>query len=232
MLDTKPRAALAAAATSVMMVLACGVAVASNTGFKINKSLVPAGTGQKGNNWLSLPYFNPYGNFGTFCAAVGLVSAGLVRASAQVVDPVTGVPSPPVNCGTAGANSLTLVPGRGLLVRNAGVGAPTSIIIVGSHNPSLAITVPDAGSGSAGDFWFAVPYHTTAANGTDLCLSSGLTSTGLTRANLMRLDTATGSFSPPVNCGTPGSAAFVLRSGEAIRIREPNGPLTFIPSHF
>lgn len=233
MLNQKSRVALAVVALAAVIMVAGGVAVASNVGFKINKSLALTSTGEKGNNWLSLPYFNPYGNFGTFCTAVGLVSTGLgARAQGAVVNPVTGAISAPVNCGTAGAAALTLTPGLGIRVRNAGVGAPASIIIVGSHNPALALTVPDSGTGAAGDFWFAVPYHTTAANANDLCLSSGFTSTGLSRASIQRFDAVAGAVSAPVNCGTAGATNFILNLGEAIKVREPNGPLTFIPAHF
>jgi len=198
-------------------------------------ALPSPGNPQAGNNWLSIPYFNPYGNFGAFCTQVGLVSSGLTKATAVVVDPVTGVTSAPVQCGTAGATALALTPGRGIRVRNTPtsvVGTPSSIIIVGSHNPSLSITVPKSGAGTAGDFWFAVPYHTTAANANDLCLSSGFSSTGLSKATITRLDAVTGVQAAPVQCGTSAATSFVLTLGEAIKVREPNGPLTFNPAHF
>lgn len=239
MFNRKSHVALALVGITAVILLAGGLAVASNTGFKINKALAPAlpapGNAQAGNNWLSIPYFNPYGNFGAFCTQVGLVSTGLNRATAIVVDPTTGTPSSPVQCGTTQANALAITPGRGIRVRNtllSVAGTPTSIIIVGSHDPSLAITVPKAGAGTAGNFWFAVPYHTTAATANDLCLSSGFTSTGLQKATVIRQDAVTGVPTSPVTCGSSGATAFVLSLGEAIRFREPNGPLTFTPAHF
>jgi hypothetical protein len=240
MFNRKTRVALALVGVTALVLLAGGMAVASNTGFKINKSLAPAlpapGNPQAGNNWLSIPYFNPYGNFGAFCTQVGLVSTGLgTHASAVVVDPVTGVTSAPVSCGTPAANTLLITAGRGIRVRNtpaAQTGTPSSIIIVGSHDPSLAITVPKSGAGTAGDFWFAVPYHTTAANANDLCLSSGFSSSGLSKATITRLDPVTGVQAAPVQCGTAGATSFILTLGEAIKVREPNGPLTFNPAHF
>jgi hypothetical protein len=240
MINRKSHVAVALVGITAMVLLAGGLAVASNTGFKLNKSLAPAlpapGNAQAGNNWLSIPYFNPYGNFGNFCTQVGLVSSGLgAKATAVVVDPVTGVTSAPVQCGTPGATALAITPGRGIRVRNtptATVGTPTSIIIVGSHDPSLAITVSKSGPGTTGDFWFAVPYHTTAANAGDLCLSSGFSSSGLSKATITRLDAVTGVTAAPVQCGTPGATSFILTLGEAIKVREPNGPLTFVPAHF
>lgn len=247
MFNRKSHVAVALVGITAMVLLAGGMAVASNTGFKINKSLAPAlpapGNAQAGNNWLSIPYFNPYGNFGAFCLQVGLVRTGLNQATAQVEDPTNGVYSAPVTCGNAGATALTVgfsptgsfAAGRGIRVRNTPLsvaGTPSSIIIVGSHDPSLAVTVPKSGAGGIGDFWFMVPYHTTAANANDLCLSSGFTSSGLTRATVTRLDSVSGVTSAPVNCGSAGATAFTLTLGEAIRFREPNGPLTFVPAHF
>jgi hypothetical protein len=238
MFNRKSHVAVALVGITAMVLLAGGLAVASNTGFKLNKSLAASltvGNPQVGNNWLSIPYFNPYGNAGAFCTQVGLVSTGLgAKASIAVVDPVTGATSAPVLCGSVPANSLLITPGRGIRVRNtpAGGATPTSIIIVGSHDPSLAITIPKSGAGTAGDFWFAVPYHTTAANANDLCLSSGFSSTGFSKATISRLDPVTGVQSAPVQCGSAGATAFVLTLGEAIKVREPNGPLTFVPAHF
>lgn len=235
MFKPKSHGMLLVLVVAAVIVAAGGLATASNTGFKINKGLVPStDTSQKGNNWLSIPYFNPYGNFGAFCTATGLISAGLTRASGVVVNPTTGALSSPVNCGTPGATALTLTPGLGIRVRNAGTGAPTSIIIVGSHNPSLALTIPPAPGASCpacGNFWFAVPYHTTAVTGQDLCNSIGLTQSGLNRGSLQRFDPVAGAPTSPVNCGTTGASAFPLNLGEAIRLRNPT-QVTFVPAHF
>jgi hypothetical protein len=223
---------------AVVMITAGGLATASNTGFKINTNMPIAAGGEIGNTWLSIPYFNPYGNWNAFCTATGLVSTGLgARASIVFQDPVTGLPSASVNCGVA-AGSTTLLPaGVGFRVRNAGpVGQPpTSIIIVGSHNPTTTFTVQNsAGGGQRGSSWFAVPYHTTAVTANDLCLSSGLTSSGLAgRANIIRFDAATGLPSPAGNCGTASASSITLQLGEAVRIREIVGVTrTFVPAHF
>jgi hypothetical protein len=249
MFKLKSHVAVALVGITAMVVLAGGMAVASNTGFKINKSLPPAlpapGNPNAGNSFLSIPYFNPYGNFGSFCTQTGLISIGINRATGQWVNPTTGVTSAPVTCGSAGANALTIgflptsaltpfAAGLSIRVRNTPLsvaGTPTSIIIVGSHNPSLSVTVPKSGVGF-GDFWFMIPYHTTAVTANDLCLSSGFTSSGLSRATVARLDPTTGVTSAPVNCGSAGAIAFNLTLGEGIKFREPNGPLTFVPAHF
>jgi hypothetical protein len=232
---------------AVVMITAGGFATASNTGFKINKSLPVAGAGQIGNTWISLPYFNPYPTWAAFCSATGLVSTGLGgRATIQFQDPQNvGAFTTPVQCGTAAAGTTPLnppvvngvaYPGLGFQVRNGGAGAPTSIIIVGSHNPTLSFTVyPGAPASQKGSNWFAVPYHTTAVTANDLCLSSGLTSTGLQKASILRFDAVTGGVVGPVICGSSAAQSLVLQLGEAVRMREATTvttPKSFIPAHF
>lgn len=234
MLSSKSRMSLAVVLVAATLLVAGGVAVASNTGFKINKPLtVVVGSTQVGNNWTSIPYFNPYGNGGALCTQLGLASTGGTRAILLKIDPLSGT-SISANCGTAGATSFTWNQGQGVRIRNQGTGAPTSAIIVGSHNPAASLTVPAAVAGSAiiGNFWFAVPYHTTAITAADLCASVGLASAGAARGSVGRLNAATGAFTT-ANCGTAGATSLTLVLGEAVRLRSIVGvPVTFVPSHF
>jgi hypothetical protein len=231
MLKQKSHFTLAVVLVAAVMVVAGGVVTASNTGFKLNKPLNQKGAGQIGNNWTSLPYFNPYGNLGAFCTQTGLLTSGIQRDTIADIDPVTGATST-VTCGTAAATARAIFTGRGIRIsRPTTIVGTTSIIIVGSHNPSQSITVPDAGGGAVGTLWFAVPYHTTAVTAADLCLSSGLTSSGIQRATVQRLNAATGGFTT-VTCGTAAASTLNLVLGEAVALREPNGPLSFIPAHF
>src|SRR5262245_47208609 len=159
------RLTLAVALVAATMLIAGGVAIASNTGFKINKPLAVAGTGQIGNNWTAIPFFNPYANGAGLCAQLGLASTG-TRAVLLVINPVTGGPTT-ANCGTAAAGNFTWFQGQGVRIRNAAGGgsvAPTSAIIVGSHNPAATLSLPAAGGGNIGSLWFGVPYHTTAVS--------------------------------------------------------------------
>jgi hypothetical protein len=234
MTKTKSHFTLVAILVAAAMVVAGSVAIASNTGFKANKAMVPrlgTSTGQVGNNWLSLPYFNPYGNFAGLCTQTGLISAGITRATVTKIEPNGATTT--AQCGTAaaGAPAANIIPGLGVRVTNAGTGAPTSIILVGSHNPSLVITVPAKGVGPIGNYWFAVPYHTTAVTAADLCLSSGLTSTGLNRGSVTRLNASSGAFTS-ANCGTAGASTLTLVLGEAVRLTNPTVPVSFIPAHF
>jgi hypothetical protein len=218
---------LAALVVAVVMLVAGGPAVASNTGFKLNKLLDSTGAAaQQGNNWVSIPYFNPYTSVGDLCTQTGLEP---LVVTVTDLDPVSGA-FEQVTCGTATANTKQIVPGRALRIRVPRDGAgdtPASIIIVGSHNPSQNITVPAAGSGQIGNLWFSVPYHTTAVTADDLCSSSGLTPLS---ASLTFLNSATGGFNQ-VTCGTATAATVTLNLGQAVRVREPAGA-SFIPAHF
>ncbi len=234
------RLTVAVLVATAILIAAGGAAIGSNMGFKLNKPLVliPTGpTSSKGDNWTSLPFNNPYGTVAGLCSQTGLVSTGALTApKAQVlfINATTGV-STPVTCGSPAGTTALPTDGRGVRIRQPNVtGALTSIIIVGSHNPTLGVTVPKSGTGSIGDFWFSVPYHTTAVSFNDLCLSSGFTSTGpLTapKTQIVRINASTGA-SVPATCGTTTAANTPLVLGEAVRVREPNGPKTFIPAHF
>lgn len=228
MLRNKSRLTLAVVLVAATILVAGGVAVASNTGFKINKPLVVAGAGQIGNNWLSIPYFNPYGNGNTLCTQLGLVSTGITRAALVKIDPATGA-AVSANCGNAAG--FTWLAGQGVRVRNAGTGAPTSAIVVGSHNPAQSLTLPKSGAGAIGSFWFAVPYHTTAVTAADLCASIGMTAAGINRGSIGRLNATNGAFTS-ANCGTSAATALTLVLGEAVRLREPTAAITFVPAHF
>jgi hypothetical protein len=215
-----------------VVMLAGGVATgASNMGFKIVRSITFGGAGQIGDNWTSIPYRNPYGNANAFCLQTGLTSTGVLRATILRIDPVTGA-STVVSCGTSGAEAMILNPGQGIRIRQPDVaGAPTSILIAGSHDANVSITIPDAGAGNIGSAWVSIPYHTLAENANDFCLQSGLTSTGLLRATIVSVNPVTGA-STSVSCGTSGASALILQAGVSIRVREPNGPLTFVPLHY
>lgn len=240
------RISVAVALVATVSLIAGGIAIASNTGFKINKPITILGTGQVGQNWTSIPYFNPYGNAGSFCTQTGLTT-GIVKASIQFIDPGTGITTT-VSCGTAGANAFSFTTGPttpsfnvgtgvGIDIRQpATAGAPTNLIIVGSHNPALTVHVPfrpGTTVGQKGFFWFSVPYHTTAVTANDLCLSSGLTSSGLTKATVQRVNAATG-VATNVTCGTAGASALSLVLGEAVRLIEPANAAgaNFNPAHF
>ena len=221
-------------AVCALLVLACaGLAIAaSNMGFKVVKPIVIAGSGSIGDNWTALPFKNPYANVGVFCNKVGLITAVLGRASITVLNENTGG-FQTVSCGTSQADALTLIAGKGIKIRQPpATGAPTNIIIAGSHDNNLQIVIPKAGSGQIGNFWFSVPYHTTYTTAADLCQNGNLSPGPVpAAASITRLNASTGAL-VTANCGSAQASALMLQFGEFVQIRDPGGPKTFTPSHY
>src|SRR5262249_51438008 len=152
------------------------------------------------------------------------------RALITDIDPNTGI-ARNATCGTFGANNFVLVVGRGIRIKQPNVaGAQTKVLIVGAHDPNVLITVPRY-AGGVGELWFSVPLNSTAITAGDLCLSAGLTSTFPGNATIARVDAWSG-IATTASCGTAGAQNMVLVRGEAVLIREPNGPKSFYPAHF
>jgi len=224
------RLTLAFIFAALAVTAAGGLAVASNMAFRLRMPIVVAGAGQVGNNIFALPFLNPYGTAAGLCSAWGLSSSGTARGAITTLNPITGAFTQGV-CGTPSAISLTLVPGRCVQVRQPNAAtAPTSVLIVGSHDPSLAITIPAAGNGQVGTVWYSVPYHATAYTVNDLCLQAGMTPFV---ASCTWLDASSGMFHFAA-CGSPQakSQLAVIQLGQCLMCREPNGPLTFTPQTY
>jgi len=109
---------------------------------------------------------------------------------------------------------------------------PSSIIIVGSHNPTLTCNVPTFTT-TTGDYWFGVPYHTTAVTVADLCVQGGFPSTFPSQAQLTMINPAT-NVATNANCGTAAAGTTNLVLGRGVRIHLPTatGAKSFIPAHF
>jgi hypothetical protein len=229
---------LAVVLVAMTMLVAGGVAIASNTGFKANLPLARTVTGgtnpEVGNNYLSLPYFNPYINAAGLCTQTGLISTGLSATQIRRIDS-NGVVNSAV-CGTGAANTLAIVPGTAIIIRNVVqpiiANTPTNIIVVGSHNPTLSVTIP-AGTTAVTNLWFSVPFHTTAVTANDLCIQAGMTIGGLQAGQLQVINATTGTPTT-VQCGSAAALALNLTLGQAARLRQTavSGARTFVPAHF
>jgi hypothetical protein len=170
--------------------------------FRFVKTLVFAGSGSVGDNWVSIPYISPYHTAADLCAKTGLPSTGLQgRANIVGTDPNTGA-STVVTCGTSPANSM---------------------VLVGVHDPSLVIQVPQF-DGVANGLWFSVPYHTTAITSENLCVQMGTPAVGA----VQRMDAATGTLTT-AQCGTV--FYFTLVPGEAVKLLGHHA-LSFLPSTY
>lgn len=222
-----------------------GIAIASNMAFRLVKPIVNGALLGPNDNWTSIPYQNSYGTFGGFCNKTGLKTTIGSNARITWINPVSNAPTS-LLCGTSGADNQPLpVDGSGILIEQpASSGARTSIVIVGSHDPTLTVNIlpycsttqsspaycansPITGQGL---FWFSVPYHTTAVTFRDLCVSADLSRTITMTASISRIDAATG-VPESVTCYSAASTGIKLVLGEAVLIKEV-APKSFIPTHF
>src|SRR4030095_868635 len=171
---------------AVALVLASGVVMASNVGFKINKGLKTPflAPGPAGDNWISLPYNSPYNNFTNLCNAFFAAGAPKANTTISRLDASTGLFTH-VSC--LAGSAAPLVPGQGLRARITTVTLP-SVILVGSSNEATAFPTFFGGfiaPGPKGDNWAGYPYHTTWVKASDVCGSLGL---GLGQGTVSRID--------------------------------------------
>jgi hypothetical protein len=223
--------------------LAGGLAVGSNMGFKLNKAIVlgTAAGGHVGDNWTSIPYNNPYVNFGGFCTQTGLPSGPTGPTDTTIQYRNLNGSFAPVSChseialGGSSTAFATLPPGFGLQIHPGPSGGISNIIIVGSHNPTLTITLQGTAPGQIGNYWFSVPYHTTAVTAHDLCVQMGIPAPGGVGVGTVQvLNATTGAFTPTACPGAGAQVApFILELGKMIQIRSGLAAnLPFIPAHF
>ncbi len=109
------------AATVAMAIVAGGLALGSNMGFKINKPLTPfvAASAPVGDNWITLPYNVPYVKAQDVCDQLGLAPGDTVfRRNAA-----TGT-SQLRTCGPGIFGNYVLVPGEAVRVRPAAAAGP------------------------------------------------------------------------------------------------------------
>jgi len=220
------------AATMAVAMVAGGLAIGSNMGFKFNAQIVAGvGAAPKFDNWISLPDNSPYVKANNVCTSLGLTSTG-ATASRGVVSRLTassGVLTS-YTCGASTLGAFALVKGEAIKIRN---NVTINAIVVGADDPSNTIPI-QAGVGAAPKFdnWVSVPYHTTAVKANDLCTDMGLTSTGPTasRGVVSRLTASSGVLGS-YTCGASTLGAFAVTVGEGIKVRN-NAAKSWLASHF
>jgi hypothetical protein len=194
---------------AAVAVLAIGsAAIASNMGFKISIPLT-AGT----NSYVSIPYYNSYTDAASLRNDINAAISGTATVYAY-----NGTLWQRYAGGGFGQVNFTITPGQGYGVLPAASG---NWIVVGSHNPSLALSFT-AGTNS----YVSVPYHTTA-----------------TTAQLLRneIDAAIGSTVTLYNYngtlwqryagGGFGQVNFNLTAGSAVGVL-PAGSGSWTPAHY
>lgn len=107
-------------ATVAVAVVAGGLALGSNMGFKFNAQVVAgAGSSPKFDNWIALPDNNPYTKSNQVCSSLGLTSTG-ANTGRGVVSRLTASSGAFQNytCGSSTLGAFTVTVGDGIKVRN------------------------------------------------------------------------------------------------------------------
>jgi hypothetical protein len=214
---TKNRSLTALFVVAVAVVLLTGGLMASNMGFKLNRSLVAAGGGappsNSGTQLLALPYNRQVGIdnaselFGDIGDVQNMARYDTLTDSYQVY--------------TFGSTDFALEEGVGLQVK---MGANVNYIVVGSHNPSAVVQLEGAGTASnSGTNLYAPPYHSTASTASELFVELGSGNT----QNIAKYATDTDSYV----VYTFGLTDFDLAPGEAYQIKMGQ-TVALSPSHY
>ena len=222
-----------------IMVTSGGFVMASNLGFKLNRSFVTnfaTGTSPIGDNWVSFPYNSPYVNVTSLCSQLGLTGTSQVIQ----VNAANGVVTTS-NC-LGQPTNYALQTNAGVLIRILAP-TPASAIIVGSSNESMAFgtfgnpstLTGNFGSGTApiGDNWLSIPYHTTSTDAASVCADLGL---NVAPGGLVFHRIASTGSSESRDC-VSGGGGFTgpLKLGEAILVRKnnPSGNIVgHLPPHY
>ena len=209
----------------MVLLLAISGIIASNMGFKLNyrlESAAAAGS-NSGTNTIALPYNRQTG----LTAALDLINdIGLANVAnmQRFIESSDGFEVYTGRKGTTGTN-FALEAGQGYFLKmNNGV----DYIVVGSHDPSLSISLDAAGAGSnSGTNFFSVPYHTTNAAALDLINDIGLANV----ANVQRFIESSDGFE--VYTGRKGTTGtnFALVPGEGYFVKM-NNTVAYTPSHY
>lgn len=215
-------------ALGLAAVLVAGGLVASNMGFKVNYRLDAAGSNgsASGTNRLSLPYNQQT----SIVTAEDLINDINADAGGSVVVTVSRhvrtTDFSEFYTGGSGTN-FTITPGDGYTVVVTG---SVDYIVVGSHDPSLAITLDaagDNGSASGTQHW-SYPYHSTAANAEDL-INEINAAAGASVVALVSRQVRTTDL-PEFYTGGSGTN-FTLTVGEAYTI-VVTASVSFVPAHY
>lgn len=213
----------------LFLLMLSGLLVASNMGFKLTKTLVYVDANHVNVNWISLPYYyltgtvnaeNVCDDIGGTCNTLGNCEVAKWNVSTDTYSTWT--------CQTAKGTPFTVNPGEGIYVKP---NTNQDFIIVGSHNPTLQLTLTYVDANHVNVNWISVPYHTTAANAENLCDEIGGVCNTLGNCEVGKWNVSTDTYST-WTCQTAKGTPFTLTPGEAVYVK-PNATITgYIPSHY
>jgi hypothetical protein len=197
------------------ILVAASSLMASNMGFKLSYSLTNSGTS---TNWVSLPYF--WGSSATSATVCSDVGTGTQATEVGMYDPASNSFSPTWACGDTSNTPWGLTAGKAIYVK---VSSGTTWTIVGSHDPSLALPLTNAGTSTN---WVSIPYHTTATDSQTICTQVGGNAT-----EVGAYDPATNAFTPTWACGDTSNTPWALTVGKGYYIKV-SAVTNWTPAHY
>jgi len=215
----KQRRIAAFVVIAVAAVVLTGGLMASNMGFKLNYSLQAAqgGISNSGFQSIGLPYNAQVGVTTAGELLADITAGGVNAASLQKYNILSDQNDPYPGPG----GDYALVPGAGYLL---GVTTTGPYIIVGSHNPSLAITLKGQATGvsNSGFQRYAHPYHGVASTAGEFLAEIAPEGASMQKLNILS----------DQNDPYPGPGGdFALIPGQAYLIGV-SGDKTFTPAHY
>jgi hypothetical protein len=241
------RRILGATVVGLATVALAGGLIASNMGFKLNKTLIVGGqpvsgvgevapfTSLNGTNSLGLPFNRQVGmvnasqlktDIGVACTSV----AKLLRSNNSAFAYTAA------RSGLPGSVDFALEEGIGYRVRVTGA-SNVSYIVVGSDDPSYAVSlivsgqpVPEGGNSLNGTSEIAYKYHATSATASALKSEIGAQCTSV--AKFLASTNANFAYTA-ARSGLPGSVDFPLIPGETYQVRVTVATnVSYVASHY
>jgi hypothetical protein len=223
---------------SLCAIVAAGGLLASNMGFKLNYRLTTTAAGGgagTGKNTLALPYFRQtglnnalelMGDIGNTSGTPSIIPVASVSRFLEATDTLATYTG---RMGSPTGTPFALTAGEGY---NVSMYSNVNYIVVGSHDPSLIISMDGPGAGSAsGKNFLATPYNITSTNSLQLMNDIGGVII-IPVASVSRFITSTDSLATYTGrMGSPTGTPFLLTPGEAYKVSMYT-TVAYTPSHY
>lgn len=218
-----------AVVVALAVVVAATALLASNMGFRLNKSLLGAGASGvvTGENHIAIPFI-PRTNVGDAADLLADIESGCgdVVVSVQRFGPTLGFRQSFTGGKIAGTN-FSLAPCESYFVQ-MNAAQSCAYTIVGAHDPGQQCVFNGSGIGGfiSNENNYGPPYHTTAVNAADL-LGSVPNAQGVQRFN------AQTGFRETWVGGKIGGTNFPVTPGEGYFVQmNPGTTASVVPDHF
>jgi hypothetical protein len=220
------------------LVLVAGIALASNTGFKLNYPIPEKALPLSSTYWMSLPtFYYPNGNVSTVgaqnsidvCQDMNEFAPGAPKvASVARLNPLTDL-FQTQSCRALTTKSYDLVPGEGYADKPAPGTVNAVVNVVGSNNDDMT---SNKGSGPyyhidekpaplSSTWWVSVPYHVKSNNSVEICAELNAFTTDKV-ASVARLNPDTDLFQTQ-SCTALTKKSFDLTPGEGYALKPKAG---------